>query len=331
MDSVILVTGGAGYIGSHTVLALRERGRNVLVLDDLSEGHAAALLGAPHAHGSMLDRDFVMRTFEENDIHAVFHFAARCYVGESVTDPGQYYGHNVIGTLNLLDAMAATGVQKFVLSSTCATYGEPETLPIVEDMPQQPINPYGVTKLVDEWMLKDFHTAHGIESVALRYFNAAGADPRGRLGEDHDPETHLIPLVIDAATGKREKIYVFGDDYDTPDGTCIRDYIHIVDLAEAHILALEAMEKESVGVRAYNLGNSTGTSVLEVIEAVSEIAGKPVPYEIADRRAGDPPRLVGSSEKIAAELGWKPKFGDIKTIVETAWNWHNAHPNGYDD
>ncbi|MCA8941161.1 MAG: UDP-glucose 4-epimerase GalE [Planctomycetes bacterium] len=326
---MILVTGGAGYIGSHTVLALRERGRNVLVLDDLSEGHEAALLGAPLARGSMLDREFVMRTFEQNDIHAVFHFAARCYVGESVTDPGQYYGHNVIGTLNLLDAMAATGVKKFVLSSTCATYGEPDRLPIVEDMPQHPINPYGVTKLVDEWMLKDFHRAHGIESVALRYFNAAGADPEGRLGEDHDPETHLIPLVIAAAMGRRASISVFGDDYDTPDGTCIRDYIHIVDLAEAHILALEAMERESVGVRAYNLGNATGTSVLEVIEAVREIAGHPVPYEIADRRPGDPPRLVGSSEKIARELGWKPRFGDIKTIVETAWKWHESHPDGY--
>ncbi len=331
MESVILVSGGAGYIGSHTVLALRERGRNVLVLDDLSEGHEEALLGAPLARGSMLDRDFVMKTFEENDIAAVFHFAARCYVGESVQDPGKYYNANVNGTLNLLDAMAATGVNKFVLSSTCATYGEPESMPIVEEMPQKPVNPYGATKLIDEWMLKDFHRAHGIESVALRYFNAAGADPEGRLGEDHDPETHLIPLVIDAVMGKRDKITVFGNDYDTPDGTCIRDYIHIVDLAEAHILALEAMEQDpgNIGCRAYNLGNQAGTSVLEVIETVAEIAGKPVPYEIGERRPGDPPRLVGSSAKIGRELGWKPRFGDIKTIVETAWKWHQTHPRGF--
>lgn len=329
MDSVILVTGGAGYIGSHTVLALRERGRNVLVLDDLSEGHEAALLGTPLAKGSMLDRDFVMRTFETNKIEAVFHFAARCYVGESVTDPGKYYEANAVGTMNLLDGMAATGVKKFVFSSTCATYGEPESMPIVESMPQDPVNPYGVTKLVCEWMLRDYHRAHGIESVSLRYFNAAGADPEGRLGEDHEPETHLIPLVIWAAQGKRKAITVFGDDYETPDGTCIRDYVHIADLAEAHILALEAMEKGGVGVRAYNLGNSAGSSVMEVIQAVERVSGKKVPYEIGARRPGDPPCLVGSSEKIAAELGWKPRFGDIDTIVETAWKWHESRPDGY--
>ncbi len=329
MDSVILVTGGAGYIGSHTVQALRDRGRKVLVLDDLSEGHREALRGTPLAEGSMLDVDFVDRVFAENKIEAVFHFAARCYVGESVTDPGLYYHFNVNGTLNLLNAMAKTGVKRFVLSSTCATYGEPESMPIVETMPQSPVNPYGVTKLIDEWMLKDFLRAHGVESVCLRYFNAAGADPEGRLGEDHDPETHLIPLVFDAATGKRDKLTVFGDDYDTPDGTCIRDYVHVSDLAEAHILALEAMEKGSVGHCAYNLGNQAGTSVLEVIRAVEKVTGKKVPYEIGARRAGDPPRLVGSSALIAEKLGWKPKFGDIDTIVETAWRFHESHPNGY--
>ena len=333
MSGVILVSGGAGYIGSHTVLALRERGRDVLVLDDLSEGHEAALLGAPLARGSMLDRDFVRSVFEQHDVEAVFHFAARCYVGESVSDPGLYYRHNVLGTLNLLDAMAATGVNRFVLSSTCATYGEPERIPITEDLPQNPINPYGATKLVDEWMLRDFHTAHGIESVALRYFNAAGADPEGRIGEDHEPETHLIPLVLQVALGQREQITVFGDDYDTPDGTCIRDYVHVTDLAEAHVLALEKMEKApgSTGVTAYNLGNEAGTSVLEVIRSAEEVTGRPIAKTVGARRPGDPPRLVGSSARVREALGWRPRFGDIRTIVETAWRWHEAHPNGFGD
>ncbi len=330
MSGVILVTGGAGYIGSHTVLALRDRGREVLVLDDLSEGHEAALHGAPLARGSMLDRDFVRRTFAENEISAVFHFAARCYVGESVTDPGLYYRHNVVGTMNLLDAMVKHGVPRFVLSSTCATYGEPDRVPIVESMRQDPINPYGATKLIDEWMLRDFHRAHGTDSIALRYFNAAGADPEGRIGEDHEPETHLIPLVIQAALGQRESITVFGDDYPTPDGTCIRDYVHVTDLAEAHVLALESMEAGEGGVRAYNLGNRAGTSVLEVIKTVEEVSGRKVNLVRGARRPGDPPRLVGSSERIAGALGWKPRFGDIRSIVETAWRWHSAHPKGYE-
>ncbi|MGA0869880.1 MAG: UDP-glucose 4-epimerase GalE, partial [Planctomycetota bacterium] len=291
--------------------------------------HEAALVGAPLARGSMMDRDFVRGVFRDHDIAAVFHFAARCYVGESVTDPGQYYRHNVVGTMNLLDAMVETGVKRFVLSSTCATYGEPERIPITEDLPQNPINPYGATKLIDEWMLRDYHRAHGIESVALRYFNAAGADPEGRLGEDHDPETHLIPLVLDAAEGRRESLTVFGEDYPTPDGTCIRDYVHVTDLAEAHVLALLAMESGSVGTRAYNLGNAAGTSVLEVIRAVEEVTGKKVPYVVGPRRPGDPPRLVGSAAKIEAELGWKPRFGDIRTIVETAHRWHTSHPDGF--
>ncbi|MCC6784139.1 MAG: UDP-glucose 4-epimerase GalE [Planctomycetes bacterium] len=331
MSGTILVSGGAGYIGSHTVLALRERGRDVLVLDDLSEGHADALLGARLAKGSMLDREFVRGVFQKERIAAVFHFAARCYVGESVTDPGQYYRHNVVGTMNLLDAMRETGVKRFVLSSTCATYGEPERIPITEDLPQKPINPYGVTKLIDEWMLRDYHRAHGIESVALRYFNAAGADPQARIGEDHEPETHLIPLVVQVAQGRREKVTVFGDDYPTLDGTCIRDYVHVTDLAEAHVLALEAMEKATVGVRAYNLGNAAGTSVLEVIRTVERVSGKRVNFVVGARRPGDPPRLVGSSARILAELGWKPRFGDIETIVQTAWRWHERRPDGYGD
>jgi UDP-glucose 4-epimerase len=329
----ILVTGGAGYIGSHTLLTLTERGRDVLVLDDLSEGHEPALRGARLAKGSMLDSGFVDSVFKDNEIEAVFHFAARCYVGESVTNPELYYEANVEGTKNLLDAMVRHGdCRRFVLSSTCATYGEPASMPIVEDMPQEPVNPYGRTKLICEWMLRDYHRAHGIDAVALRYFNAAGADPEGRLGEDHRPETHLIPIVFETLLGQREKVTVFGDDYDTPDGTCIRDYVHVTDLAEAHVLALEAMEagaKGAFGVQAFNLGNEAGTSVLEVIRVVEKVSGKKVPYEIGARRAGDPPRLVGSSARIAQTLGWKPRFGDIETIVTTAWNWHRDHPDGY--
>ncbi len=331
MGQVILVVGGAGYIGSHALLALRERGREILVLDDISEGHLQALHGVPLARGSILDNDFVQDVFRSHDIGAVFHFAARCYVGESVTDPGIYYRHNVAGTLNMLDAMAATGVKRFVLSSTCATYGEPPSVPITEDMPQVPINPYGRTKLACEWMLRDFHTAHGLQFVSLRYFNAAGADPQGRVGEDHDPETHLIPLVINATLGRRAAVTVFGDDYDTPDGTCIRDYIHVTDLAEAHVRALEAMEAGKIDTAAFNLGSEQGSSVLEVIKSVERIGGREVPYVIGDRRAGDPPRLVGSSARIAEALGWRPQLGNIDQIVETAWAWHEAHPLGYDD
>jgi UDP-glucose 4-epimerase len=330
---VILVAGGAGYIGSHTVQALRDRGREVLVLDDLSEGHADALRGARHVRGDLLDRGFVDSVFAQNKISAVFHFAARCYVGESVTNPGRYYRSNVLGTLNMLEAMVTHGVKRFVFSSTCATYGEPDQIPITEDVPQRPVNPYGETKLVCEKMLRDFHRAHGLSAIALRYFNAAGADPKGRLGEDHDPETHLIPLVIAAAMGRRDAVTVFGNDYPTPDGTCVRDYIHIVDLAEAHVLGLEAMEAATgpFGFRAYNLGNETGTSVLEVIRAVEKVGNCKVPYKLGARRPGDPPRLVGSSAKVRAELGWKPRFGDIETIVATAWQWHQAHPHGYGD
>ena len=331
----ILVTGGAGYIGSHTLLALAARGRDVLVLDDLSEGHEAAMRGARLAKGSMLDSDFVRGVFRDEKIDAVFHFAARCYVGESVTNPGIYYEANVNGTKNLLDAMVEFGdCRRFVLSSTCATYGEPASVPITEDMPQDPVNPYGTTKLICEWLLRDYHRAHGIDSVALRYFNAAGADPEGRIGEDHEPETHLIPIIFETLLGQREKVTVFGDDYPTPDGTCIRDYIHVTDLAEAHVLALEAMEskdKGAFGVEAYNLGNEAGSSVLEVIKAVEKVAGKSVPHVVGDRRAGDPPRLVGSSARIREALGWKPQFGDIETIVATAWKWHQSHPNGFGD
>ncbi|MCA8956476.1 MAG: UDP-glucose 4-epimerase GalE [Planctomycetes bacterium] len=326
---MILVTGGAGYIGSHTVLQLRERGAEVLVLDDLSEGHRDALLGADLVEGSTMDRAFLERVFAEHSIDAVCHFAARCYVGESVRDPGQYYRNNVVGTLNLLEACVAAGVTRFVFSSTCATYGEPPAVPIVETMPQAPINPYGETKLVCERMLRDLQRAHGLHSVSLRYFNAAGADPEGRIGEDHDPETHLIPLVLGAATGRRPALTVFGDDYPTPDGSCIRDYVHVTDLAEAHVLALEAMAGGLTGARAFNLGSEAGNSVLEVIRAAEQVTGRSVPYSVGPRRAGDPPVLVGSPAKITAELGWRPRFADIHAVLETAWRWHRDHPDGF--
>ena len=329
---MILITGGAGYIGSHTVQALRERGREVVVADDLSEGHAPALLGARLERGSLLDMDFVDALFRRNPLRAVVHFAARCYVGQSVESPGLYYRANVLGTLHLLEAMARYRVPFCVFSSTCATYGEPEEQPITEDTPQRPVNPYGETKLVCERMLSDFARAHDIASVGLRYFNAAGADPEGRLGEDHEPETHLIPLVIAAALGRRSGVEVFGDDYPTRDGTCIRDYVHVADLADAHVLALEALEGERLsGASFFNLGNERGTSVLEVIKSVESVTGRKVPYRIGPRRAGDPPMLVGSSSRIQAALGWRPRHADIDAIVGTASRWHEAHPHGWSE
>ena len=326
---MILVTGGAGYIGSHSLRALKERGRGVLVLDDMSEGHRPALQGAPLVEGSLLDQAFLARVFEDHAVEAVLHFAARCYVGESMSDPGRYYRINVQGTLNLLEAMAKAGVRRLVFSSSCAVYGIPESLPIVEGTPTRPLNTYGRTKLVVEGMLGDYHRAHRIDSVALRYFNAAGADPSGDLGEDHRPETHLIPLVLQAALGRRGKVTVFGDGYPTRDGTCIRDYVHVSDLARAHVLALDYLEAGGSGARAFNLGNSQGTSVLEVIRAVERVTGGSVPFEVGPPRPGDPPVLVGSSERIERELGWKPRQGSIDAIVQTAWRWHRDHPEGY--
>jgi len=329
MGEVILVAGGAGYIGSHTLLALRAAGHDLLVVDDLSEGHRAALLGVPLLVGSLLDRDFVAAAFQQHRIAAVVHFAARCYVGESVQQPGRYYQNNVVGTLNLLDGMVAGGCRRMVFSSTCATYGAPSAMPIVETMPQQPVNPYGNTKLVCEMLLRDYHLAHGIDSVALRYFNAAGADPEGRLGEDHRPESHLVPLVLAAAAGRRAQLQVYGTDYPTRDGTCIRDYVHVTDLADAHALALASLLDGVSGSRAYNLGSTNGTSVLEVIESAERVTGRRVPYIVAPRRAGDPAVLVGSPARIEAELGWRPSRSTIDTVVETAWRWHREHPEGY--
>lgn len=317
----ILVCGGAGYIGSHINKALHQEGYETVVFDSLIYGHREAVKWGAFVKGDLANPDDLEAVFRDHDIDAVFHFAAFTYVGESVEDPEKYYYNNVGNTLNLLKVMRKHGCNKIIFSSTCATYGEPEKLPLTEDMPQHPINPYGATKLMVERIFKDYHAAYGLEFVVLRYFNAAGADPDGEIGESHNPETHLIPLVLDAASGKRADIKVFGTDYNTPDGSCIRDYVHVTDLASAHLLALHHLEagRES---DFFNLGNAQGTSVLEVVEAARRVTGKDFKATMTARRPGDPPKLVGSSEKAMRVLGWRPRFADIDTIVEHAWNWH---------
>ena len=326
-DRPVLVAGGAGYIGSHTVRALQERGTPVVVFDDLSSGHPQAV-SAPLEVGSLGDRAALARVFREHQPRAVIHFAAKCYVGESVEDPAKYYEHNVLYTWNLLQEMRAAGCERIVFSSTCATYGDPIEVPITEAHPQRPISPYGRTKLHMEHMIEDFAHAYGLSYAALRYFNAAGASQSGELGEDHDPETHLIPLVLQVALGQREKIMIFGDDYPTPDGTCIRDYIHVEDLASAHIAALAKLE---AGERklACNLGTGTGFSVREVIETARRVTGHPIPAEVAARRPGDPPELVSGGNRAAELFGWVPARPGIEDIVRDAWNFLSAHPEGY--
>ncbi len=319
----ILVTGGAGYIGSHSVLTLQQAGYEVIVLDNLVYGHQdiVEVLGAKLIVGDTCDRTLLQQLFTDYQIDAVMHFAAYAYVGESVTKPAKYYHNNVIGTFTLLEAMREANVNNFVFSSTCATYGVPDSVPIKEEQSQNPINPYGMTKLMVEKILQDFSHAYDFRSVCLRYFNAAGADPQGRLGEDHHPETHLIPLVLQTALGHRESVAIFGTDYDTPDGSCVRDYIHVLDLAQAHILALEyllAGGKTDV----FNLGNGNGFSVKQVIETARQITGKEIPATISDRRAGDPPALVGSGEKARHILGWQPQYSDLTDIITHAWRWH---------
>lgn len=323
-----MVAGGAGYIGSHCLWLLRQRGHDAFAFDNLAEGHCQAVLDADLVEGSLSDFDLVKRTLKERDVEAVFHFAASCYVGVSVTDPSSYYENNVATTLKLLDAMRAADVGTFIFSSTCATYGNPVQQYMDEQHPQWPINPYGWTKFMVERILSDYRAAYGMKYVCLRYFNAAGAHPEGIIGEHHDPETHLIPLVIHAAQGKRENIKVFGDDYDTPDGTCIRDYIHILDLSEAHILGLEHLNQGGESA-AFNLGNGAGYSVMEVIKMVEKVVGKPINVEVVGRRAGDPARLVGNSACAQEVLGWKQNYGDLETIIETAWRWHEEHSEGF--
>lgn len=321
---IVLVTGGAGYIGSHAVLALQKAGYEVVVFDNLVYGHrdiVENVLKVELIEGDTNDRELLDRVFASRSFSAVMHFAAYAYVGESVTQPDKYYRNNVTGTLTLLEAMVAAGIRSFVFSSTCATYGVPKTVPIPEDHPQDPINPYGMTKLMVERMLADFDRAYDFRSVSFRYFNAAGADPQGRLGEDHQPETHLIPLVLMAALGKRESISIFGTDYPTPDGTCIRDYIHVTDLAEAHVLGLDYLLKGG-NSQQFNLGNGNGFSVREVIEMARRVTGRSITAIECDRRPGDPPALVGSAEKARSVLGWNPQYADLEKILSHAWQWH---------
>lgn len=317
----ILICGGAGYIGSHINKLLSEKGYETIVYDSLIYGHREAVKWGTFIQGNLKDEKALERVFSENEISAVFHFAAFAYVGESVTDPEKYYFNNVSNTLNLLRVMKKYNCNKIIFSSTCATYGEPEQIPITEDMPQNPINPYGTSKLMVERIFRDYERAYGLQFVVLRYFNAAGASPEGCIGESHTPETHLIPLVLDAASGKRDDIKVFGTDYETPDGSCVRDYIHVTDLASAHYLALQYLENGGKS-DFFNLGNEKGTSVLEVIEAVRKVTGKEFQVTLTDRRPGDPAKLVGSSQKARKILGWTPIYGDIQTIVEHAWRWH---------
>jgi UDP-glucose 4-epimerase len=325
----ILVTGGAGYIGSHAVRLFLARGHDVRVYDNLSMGHRASVPADRLTVADLAEVHRLDQVLVEHRIEAVVHFAAFAYVGESVTNPAKYYQNNLVNTLTLLDASRRHGVKRFVFSSTCATYGVPQMVPITEDEPQRPINPYGNGKLAVEFALADYAAAYGWGFAALRYFNAAGASPDGSIGEDHDPETHLIPLVLQAAAGRRPPVQVFGTDYPTPDGTCIRDYIHIDDLAEAHLLALEKLGP-GVSLRL-NLGTGRGYSVREVIRVAEEVTGKKVPVVEASRRAGDPPALVAAADRARQELGWQPRYTELRPIVETAWNWHRAHPNGYDD
>jgi UDP-arabinose 4-epimerase len=317
----ILVTGGAGYIGSHACKALAQAGYTPVSLDNLVYGHRWAVRWGPLQEGDIADRACLDAVIQRYRPAAVMHFAAYAYVGESVQDPGKYYRNNVAGTLTLLEAMRDHGIQRLIFSSTCATYGVPEQIPIDERHPQRPINPYGASKLMIERMLADFDSAHGLRSIALRYFNAAGADPDAEIGEAHDPETHLIPLVLDAAAGARPAITVHGDDYDTPDGTCIRDYIHVTDLAQAHVLALQALE-QGADSAVYNLGNGHGFSVREVIDQAARVTGRSVPVAIGPRRPGDPPRLVGDATRIRRSLGWQPHYADLDAILHTAWRWH---------
>lgn len=327
----VLVVGGAGYIGSHCVRQLQEAGHRPVVLDNLIYGHRAAVAaGVPFYEAELGDEKAVGEILQSERIEVAMHFAAFAYVGESVHDPLKYYFNNSVATLQLLQTMLKCDVKKFVFSSTCATYGEPSTLPITEALPQSPINPYGQTKLDVENALKAIAHAHDLSFAAFRYFNAAGAAQDGSIGEDHEPETHLIPLVFDAATGKRDSIQIFGTDYPTPDGTCLRDYVHVDDLARAHIAVFEKLNHPGAAL-FYNLGTGTPTSVREVISAVEKVTGKTVPVVESPRRAGDPPALYADSSKAQAELGWKPQYSTIEPIVESAWRWHQAHPHGYND
>ena len=327
----ILVCGGAGYIGSHAVHALVEKGEQVVIVDNLQTGHRGALNPAAKFYeGDIRDASVLDKIFTENKIEAVIHFAANSLVGESMEKPLLYFNNNVYGMQVLLEAMVRHGVDKIVFSSTAATYGEPKRVPIHEDDETCPTNTYGETKLTMEKMMKWVSRANGVRYVSLRYFNAAGALPDGSIGEDHKTETHLIPLILQVPTGRRDHITVFGDDYPTPDGTCLRDYIHVVDLADAHVLALEYLRKGGAS-DIFNLGNGHGFSVKEMIAAAEKATGRSIKVEIGARRAGDPAQLIASSEKARTVLGWKPQFTDVEQVIGTAWKWHESHPHGYED
>ena len=321
----VFVTGGAGYIGSICVEQLLEAGHDVVVFDNLSEGHRSAVdERAMFIEGCLSDRETIVNAVGSNQPEAIMHFAANALVGESMTNPSKYFRNNVANGINLLQAAVEGGVRKFVFSSTCATFGVPETMPMTEALPQSPINPYGESKLIFEKLLRWYQELHGLEFVALRYFNAAGASEK--FGEHHRIETHLIPNVLKVAQGQTKECKIFGTDYPTPDGTCVRDYIHIIDLAQAHMLAMEPGKNGY-----YNLGNGEGYSVRQVIETCERVSGKPIPAIEEPRRPGDPPRLVAGAQKAIDELGWKPQFASLDQIVESAWRWHQANPNGYPD
>lgn len=325
----ILVSGGAGYVGSHTARLLAEAGHEVWVYDNLCAGHRGAVAPGRLIVGELSDRSYLIETMTSKKIDAVFHFAAFAQVGESVAHPDRYYQNNVVCTLNLLEAMRQAGVTRMIFSSTTATYGVPAAIPITELERQEPINPYGFTKLVIERALDDYAHAYQFGFAALRYFNAAGASRDGKIGEDHDPESHLIPIVLQVALGQRDHVSVFGEDYPTPDGTCIRDYVHVDDLGQAHIKALNLL-KPGEGIKV-NLGTGRGTSVREIIDACRRVTGHEIPVVVGPRRPGDPPELVADASKARRLLNWEPEYMDIESIVRTAWKWHQAHPNGYGD
>lgn len=327
---MILVCGGAGYIGSHAVRQLIDKGEEVIIVDNLETGHEDAIHPkAKFYKVDIRDEKSLNKVFEENKIDEVIHFAANSLVGESMTNPLKYFNNNVHGTEVLLKVMVAHDVNKIVFSSTAATYGEPKNIPILESDETNPTNAYGETKLCMEKMMKWADCAHGVKYISLRYFNVAGAHESGEIGEDHNPETHLIPLILQVPLGKREFISIFGDDYDTHDGTCIRDYIHVIDLADAHILAVEKLRSGSDS-NIYNLGSGNGFTVKEMVQAAREVTGHEIPAKICERRAGDPAKLVAASNKARTELGWNPKHENIKEMIATAWKWHQGHPNGFE-
>jgi len=325
----VVLTGGAGYVGSHVALVLAEAGHEPIIYDNLATGHRQAALGFPLVRGDVGDRRAVAAALREHEADAVMHFAGLIVVSESVREPARYYEANLLGPLAMLEAMRDAGIRRLIFSSSAAVYGEPQEIPISEEHPTRPVNTYGRTKLALEGALESWRQAHGLGYVALRYFNAAGADPVGRLGEDHRPETHLIPNVLAVALGRRPALALYGDDYPTPDGTCIRDYVHVMDLAQAHLLALEALEPGDG--RIYNLGNARGHSVEEVVAEARRVTGHPIPVEVSPRRPGDAAALVASAERAERELGWERRWSDLHTIVETAWRWHRQHPQGYQE